>query len=65
MAAVKIGASRQIVIPKKACQELALGAGDYLDVVVKDGSLVMTPKTLVDKRLVERSLDSRSPGDVS
>jgi len=28
---------------------LAIAAGDYLDVTVKDGSLVMSPKTLVDK----------------
>jgi AbrB family looped-hinge helix DNA binding protein len=47
--AVKIGANRQIIIPKKAFEALGLASGDYLDVAVKDGSLVMSPKTLVDK----------------
>jgi len=47
--AVKIGASRQIIIPKKAFEQLGLAGGDYLDVTVRNGSLVMSPKTLVDK----------------
>ena len=49
MTAVKIGTSRQIIIPKKAFEELGLAGGDYLDVTVRNGSLVMSPKTLVDK----------------
>jgi AbrB family looped-hinge helix DNA binding protein len=34
--AVKIGANRQIIIPKKAFEALGLAGGDYLDVTVKD-----------------------------
>ncbi len=49
MPAVKIGASRQVIIPKKVYEMLGLAAGDYLDVTVENGSLVMSPKTLVDK----------------
>lgn len=49
LSAVKIGASRQVIIPKKVYEELGLAAGDYLDVRVQDGSLLMSPKTLVDK----------------
>lgn len=49
MSAVKIGASRQVIIPKKVYEELGLAAGDYLDVQVRDGNLLMSPKTLVDK----------------
>ena len=49
MAAVKIGASRQVIIPKHVYDELGLAAGDYLDVIVRDGGLLMSPKTLVDK----------------
>lgn len=54
MAAVKIGASRQVVIPKKIHDELGLTPGDYLSVAVERGKVVMTPKTLVDKRLEKR-----------
>ena len=49
MSAVKIGASRQVIIPKKVYEELGLAAGDYLDVRVQDGTVLMSPKTLVDK----------------
>ncbi len=49
MSAVKIGASRQVIIPKKVYEQLGLSAGDYLDVTVQAGNLLMSPKTLVDK----------------
>ncbi len=38
-----------MIIPKKVYEMLGLAAGDYLDVTVENGSLVMSPKTLVDK----------------
>ncbi len=59
MSAVKIGASRQVIIPKKVYEMLGLSTGDYLDVTVKDGSLLMSPKTLVDKPV--RAIDGE-PG---
>jgi AbrB family looped-hinge helix DNA binding protein len=49
MAAVKIGASRQVVIPKKIHDALGLSPGDYLEVDLDAGRVVLTPKTLVDK----------------
>ena len=51
MPAVKIGVSRQVVIPKKLHDELGLTPGDYLEVELDRGKLVLTPKTLVDKRV--------------
>lgn len=54
MTAVKVGVSRQVVIPKKLHDELGLAPGDYLDVELQEGKVVMTPKTLVDKRVEER-----------
>lgn len=51
MLAVKIGTSRQIVIPKAAYAALGLAVGDYLEVAVEGDRLVLTPKTLVDKSL--------------
>ena len=47
--AVKVGTSRQVVIPKHIYEAMGLVAGDYMEVTVRDGSVVMTPKTLVDK----------------
>jgi len=49
--AVKVGTSRQIVIPKAAYAALGLAVGDYLEVVVEGERLVLTPKTLVSKAL--------------
>ncbi len=49
MPAVKIGASRQVVIPKRLYDELGLTPGDYLEVELDGGKLTFTPKTLVDK----------------
>ena len=58
MAAVKIGVSRQVVIPKKIHDELGLTPGDYLEVEVEQGKVVMTPKSLVDKQLEKRLAES-------
>ena len=58
MAAVKIGVSRQVVIPKKIHDTLGLAPGDYLEVEVERGKVVMTPKALVDKPLEKRLAES-------
>lgn len=46
---VKLGRSRQVVIPKKIHDRLGLASGDYLEVELKDNQMLLTPKTLVDK----------------
>ena len=58
MAAVKIGASRQVVIPKKIHDQLGLAPGDYLDVELAQGKVVMTPKARVTKQF-KSELDQR------
>lgn len=54
MPVVKYGRSRQLTVPKELHEQLGLKSGDVLDVVLKDGKLVYTPKTLVDKVIEER-----------
>lgn len=49
MALVKIGPKHQITIPKQVFQELQLEVGDYLEVEIKNGKGVLTPKKLTDK----------------
>jgi AbrB family looped-hinge helix DNA binding protein len=63
MTAVKIGVSRQVVIPKKLHDQLGLVPGDYLEVELEGDHLVLTPKALVEKRLAE-SLDDIRKGRV-
>jgi AbrB family looped-hinge helix DNA binding protein len=57
MGAVKIGVSRQVVIPKKIHDQLGLKPGDYLEVELRGEQLVLTPKQLVEKRLAEGLAD--------
>lgn len=52
--AVKIGRSRQVVIPKKIHDALRLTPGDYLEVGLEKGKVIMTPKTLIDKKIDAR-----------
>lgn len=59
MLTVKIGVSRQIVIPKRLFDQLGLVPGDYLEVTPQGRGLVMIPKTLVDKPL--ESVQGREP----
>ena len=54
MAAVKVGVSRQVVIPKKIHDQLGLVPGDYLEVELERGKVEMTPKALVDKQIEKR-----------
>src|SRR5919106_5519357 len=44
----KLGQRRQVVIPKEACEELGLRVGDFVEVQVTRGTVVIKPKKLVD-----------------
>lgn len=59
MTAVKVGISRQVVIPKKLYDQLGLTPGDYLEVEREGDRIILTPKTLIEKRLVESFEDYR------
>ncbi len=64
---VKIGTSRQVVIPKKIHDQLRLAPGDFLQVKLEAGKVVFTPKTLVDRYIDSRlakSLDDVRQGRV-
>ena len=56
-AIIKIGASRQVAIPKKVYDALELTSGDYLELTVKDNNIVLTPKVFIEKRLAEGLAD--------
>lgn len=44
----RLGQRRQVVIPKNICDALGLEIGDYLEVTRMKGTVVITPKKLVD-----------------
>ncbi|MGH7842104.1 MAG: AbrB/MazE/SpoVT family DNA-binding domain-containing protein [Candidatus Binataceae bacterium] len=54
---MKLGASRQVVIPKRIHDRLGLRPGDYLEVNLERDGVVFRPKALVEKRLAEALKD--------
>jgi AbrB family looped-hinge helix DNA binding protein len=46
---VRLGSSRQVMIPKKIYDRAGLSPGDFLEVELRGGKIVYTPKILVDK----------------
>lgn len=54
---VKVGASRQIAIPKHIYNELGLTPGDYLEMEVRNAKIVLTPKAFVEKGILEGLMD--------
>jgi AbrB family looped-hinge helix DNA binding protein len=56
-AMVKVGTSRQVAIPKRIYDQLSLATGDYLEVNVKNGNLILSPKDYIDKRLAKALQD--------
>ena len=59
MPLVKIGVSRQVVIPKRIHKELGLAPGDHFAVERRGNKVVLTPKTFIEKRLAEGLEDIR------
>jgi len=57
---VKIGISRQVVIPKKIHDRLGLEPGDYLEVKLRGDKVILTPRALVEKRLAEALEDVKN-----
>ena len=48
MAISRLGKRRQVVIPKKVCQELGLEEGAFVEVKSSKGAVIISPKKLVD-----------------
>jgi len=49
MPVVRVGRSRQVVIPKVIWDQLGLEAGDYFEVELEEDRIVFIPKKLVSK----------------
>jgi len=49
MPVVKVRTKYQVTIPEKVRREVGLEVGDYVEVKVQDGKIVIIPKALVDK----------------
>ena len=60
----RIGASRQVAIPKQLHDELGLAPGDRIEFKRRGNTLILTPRTFVEKHLAE-GLDDLHNGRVS
>jgi len=49
MELVKAGRSRQVTIPKQIFDSLGLKEGDYVQVEVEEGRIVLTPVAVINK----------------
>ena len=49
MPVVKVRAKYQVTIPEKVRREVGLEVGDYVEIQVQEGKIVIIPKTLGDK----------------
>ena len=49
MSTTKIGPKHQVTIPKDVFEKLHLGVGDILEAEVRQGKLILIPKTLMEK----------------
>lgn len=44
----RVGKRRQVVIPKRFCEDIGLREGDFVEVQSSNGAVVIRPKKLVD-----------------
>lgn len=49
----RVGASRQVAIPKKLHDEIGLTAGDIVEVERRGNQIVLTPKDIVERGIAE------------
>jgi AbrB family looped-hinge helix DNA binding protein len=46
----KVGTRHQVTIPKKIVEKLHLKPGDYVDIDLKDSTVCITPKAIIDRQ---------------
>ncbi len=63
MPIAKIRTNRQVTIPKAVFDELGLKEGEYVEVTLKEKTIVLKPKALIDKDL-EEALEDIEEGRV-
>jgi AbrB family looped-hinge helix DNA binding protein len=59
MEVVTVKTKFQIVIPQRIREQAQVDIGDILEARVEDGKITFTPKSLIDRHLVEGLEDAR------
>ena len=56
----KLSQRRAIILPPEICKEAGIEPGDFLELDVLDGSIIMRPKRLIDAHESEDKIESSS-----
>ena len=56
----KLSQRRAVILPPEICEEAGIKPGDFLELGVLDGSVIMRPKRLVDVHTAEDDAESSS-----
>ena len=57
MTLLKVKTKYQVTLPTEARTLLGVKEGDVLGVVIESGRIILTPKSIIDKRLAEGLVD--------
>ena len=60
MSLVKVKQKHQITLPSVIRAEVGLAVGDWVEAKVEKGRVVLTPKSIVDRRIVEALADVKA-----
>jgi len=60
MSIVKLKIKRQVTLPSSLRQQVGLKVGDLLDVKEDKGKIILTPQSIMDKRLAESIADFKA-----
>lgn len=57
MPLVKVKQKHQITLPTIIREETGLSVGDWIDVKIEKGKVVLTPKSVIDRHIAEAMID--------
>ncbi len=60
MQLVTVKSKYQVVIPAAVREQVRIGVGDLLEATAENGRIVLTPKSVIDRRLVEALEDLKA-----
>jgi len=56
----KLSQRRAVILPPEICKEVGIEPGDFLELDVLNGSVIMRPKRLIDAQASEDKTESSS-----
>jgi AbrB family looped-hinge helix DNA binding protein len=60
MSIVKVKTKGQVTLPAHMRQQVGLNTGDILEAKIEKGKIILTPKSIIDKRISESLADIKA-----